>query len=82
MEGSKFYGVNINGGCFGVLPQENLETWSSLGAILVIFYVYLGLHCVASQTYSLLTDPLIPPPPPWIRHWEGYVHMLMLICFS
>ena len=40
MGGSKFYGVNIYGyqpllaGGLGVLPQENLEIWSALGAIL------------------------------------------------
>ena len=27
----------------GVLPQENLKIWSALGAILGIFYAYLGL---------------------------------------
>ena len=27
----------------GVLPQENLEIWSALGAIIGLFYAYLGL---------------------------------------
>ena len=47
--------------CLGVIPQEDVEIWSALRAILGIFYVYLGLHCVASQTYSLLTKTLYFP---------------------
>ena len=43
MEGLKFYGVHIYGqrpllaGDLGVLPQENLEIWNALGAILGLF---------------------------------------------
>ena len=43
MGGLNFYGVNIDGqqpllaGGLGVLPQENVEIWSALGAILGLF---------------------------------------------
>ena len=49
MGGSKFYGVNMYGqqpilvGCLWILLQDNLEIWSALGAILSLFYAYLGL---------------------------------------
>ena len=65
------------GGGGGDAPQENVEIWSALAAILGLFYAYLGLTCVASQTYSLLTKtwyiPLRgggtgPPDPLWIAN--------------
>ena len=38
-----FMGSNLSlRGGLGVLPQENLKIWSALGAILGIFYAYLG----------------------------------------
>ena len=42
-----FMGSNLSlcggGGGLGVLPKENLEVWSALGAILGLFKAYLGL---------------------------------------